>query len=230
LFGCIGLNNKQYCIFNKQYTKEEYETLVLKVIQHMNAMPYNDKSGIAFRYGEFFPFELSVSPYNETLAQEYFPLSKEEAIRRGYFWRDDTERNYAITKKAEELPDRLDEVQDSIFRNVIGCQHRGSCGDGCATAFKLTLEELVFYRRFNLPLPRLCFNCRHANRLEQRNLPFLYRRVCDCVGEKSKSGVYSNTALHSHSNENCLNQFRSPYAPERPEIVYCEQCYQAEVV
>ena len=24
-FGCVGLTHKQYCIFNKQYTKEEYE-------------------------------------------------------------------------------------------------------------------------------------------------------------------------------------------------------------
>lgn len=32
LFGCIGLRNKQYCIFNKQYSKEEYEILVPKII------------------------------------------------------------------------------------------------------------------------------------------------------------------------------------------------------
>ncbi|MEK9130467.1 MAG: hypothetical protein AAB526_03695, partial [Patescibacteria group bacterium] len=30
LFGCIGLRHKQYCILNKQYTKEEYEELVPK--------------------------------------------------------------------------------------------------------------------------------------------------------------------------------------------------------
>ena len=40
LFGCIGLRNKQYCILNKQYSKEEYETLVPKIISHMNDMPY----------------------------------------------------------------------------------------------------------------------------------------------------------------------------------------------
>ncbi|MEK9130279.1 MAG: hypothetical protein AAB526_02685, partial [Patescibacteria group bacterium] len=30
LFGCVGLRHKQYCILNKQYTKEEYEELVPK--------------------------------------------------------------------------------------------------------------------------------------------------------------------------------------------------------
>jgi hypothetical protein len=34
-FGCVGLNKKEYCILNKQYTKEEYEKLVPKIIQHM---------------------------------------------------------------------------------------------------------------------------------------------------------------------------------------------------
>src|SRR3989344_5161493 len=34
-FGCFGiLSKKQYCILNKQYTKEEYEKLVPKIIAH----------------------------------------------------------------------------------------------------------------------------------------------------------------------------------------------------
>jgi hypothetical protein len=36
LFGCVGLRNKKYCILNKQYTKEEYEELIPKIIQHMS--------------------------------------------------------------------------------------------------------------------------------------------------------------------------------------------------
>ena len=35
IFGSIGLRKKQYCILNKQYTKEEYEKLVPKIIKHM---------------------------------------------------------------------------------------------------------------------------------------------------------------------------------------------------
>jgi hypothetical protein len=35
LFGCIGLRNQQYCILNKQYTKEEYEKTVALIIEHM---------------------------------------------------------------------------------------------------------------------------------------------------------------------------------------------------
>lgn len=36
LFGCVGLRGKQYCILNKQYTKEQYEELAPKIIEKMN--------------------------------------------------------------------------------------------------------------------------------------------------------------------------------------------------
>ena len=79
LFGCLGLRNKQYCILNKQYTKEEYEALVPKITEHMM------KTG---EWGEFFPSSLSPFGYNETVASEYFPLSKEEALKQGFNWSD----------------------------------------------------------------------------------------------------------------------------------------------
>jgi hypothetical protein len=209
LFGCIGLNNKQYCIFNKQYSKEEYEAVVPKIIAHMNEMPYTDKQGLIYRYGEFFPVEFSPSPYNETIAQEFEPISKEAALERGYFWREDKEREYAVTINAQNLPDRIQDVTDSMLNEVIGCAHNGACQDSCTKGFKLTKQELEFYRRFDIPLPRLCFSCRHVQRLGQRNLSNLYKRSCQ--------------------HEGCKNEFMTAYAPDRTEIVYCESCYQQEV-
>jgi hypothetical protein len=55
VFGCVALKKKKYCILNKQYTKEEYEELLPKIIKHMNDMPYVDKKGRVYKYGEFFP-------------------------------------------------------------------------------------------------------------------------------------------------------------------------------
>ena len=63
LFGCIGMRTKSYCILNKQYTKEEYEKLVPKIIAQMHEMPYQDAIGRVYRYGEFFPAELSAFAY-----------------------------------------------------------------------------------------------------------------------------------------------------------------------
>jgi len=71
LFACIGLKGKEYCILNKQYTKEEYEKLVPQIIEKMRADSQR---------GEFFPYPVSPFGYNETPAQEYFPLTRKEAI------------------------------------------------------------------------------------------------------------------------------------------------------
>ena len=239
LFGCTGLRNKQYCILNRQYTKEEYESLVPKIIKHMNSMPYVDKKGRVYKYGEFFPSELSPFSYNETIAQEYFPLTKEQAIEQGYSWKDPEPRNYEIQIKNNQIPDHIKDVTDDIINKVIECAHNigtsdvPKCNEQCTEAFKIIPQELAFYRKMSIPLPRLCPNCRHYQRIKQRNPLKLWPRRCECEGQKSKDkgpNQYTNTATHIHGEHPCPNEFETSYAPERPEIVYCEACYNSEVV
>ena len=231
LFGCVGMRSKQYCILNKQYTKEEYEELAPRIMAHMNDMSYVDKMGRTYKYGEFFPPELSPYPYNETIAQEYFPLSKKDISALGYKWKDQELKRYTATKLPEQLPDNIQDVDDSILNEVIRCKHDQSCDEQCTQAFKITPDELQFYRKMNLPIPALCPNCRHYDRLRRRNPLKLWHRACHCAGEKSENSVYTNTGTHpSHAKgKHCSNEFETSYAPDRPEIVYCEQCYQAEV-
>jgi hypothetical protein len=76
-FGCIGLQHKKYCILNKQYAKEEYESLMTKIVEQMQK---NDE------WGKFFPPELSPYAYNETAAFIYYPLSKDEVTSNGWKW------------------------------------------------------------------------------------------------------------------------------------------------
>ncbi|HEY4526141.1 MAG TPA: hypothetical protein VJL32_03550 [Candidatus Paceibacterota bacterium] len=42
--------------------------------------------------------------------------------------------------------------------------------------------------------------------------------------------AYKNFATHFHGENPCPTEFETSYAPDRPEIVYCEQCYNSEVV
>ena len=239
LFACIGLRNKSHCILNRQYTKEEYEKLVPRIIEHMNSMPYIDKKGRVYKYGEFFPPELSPFAYNETIAQEYFPLTREQAIEQGYFWKDPEPRNYEIQIKNDQIPDHIKDVGDDIINKVIECAHNigtsdvPKCNEQCTEAFKIIPQELAFYRKMSIPLPRLCPNCRHYQRIKQRNPLKLWPRRCECEGQKSKDkgpNQYTNTATHIHGEHPCPNEFETSYAPERPEIVYCEACYNSEVV
>lgn len=229
LFGCVGLRNKSYCILNRQCSKEEYKVLVAKIIQHMNTMPYTDKKGRVYTYGEFFPPELSPFAYNETLAQEYFLLARETALDQGYLWKDQEEKSFDVAVLPEDLPDHIKDATDDLVEQVIGCGHHGACEEQCTNAFRLIPQELEFYRTMNLALPRLCPNCRHQQRMKQTNPLKLWHRKCTCAGIKSERDVYENTTKHVHGDGHCLNEFETPYAPERPEIIYCEQCYNSEV-
>ena len=219
LFGCVMFRNKKYCILNKRYTKDEYEELIPKIKKHMDEMPFIDKRGRIYKYGEFLPSEHSLWAYNETLASQYFPLLKEEVWVQGYRWRDQVEKDFQVTIETKDLPNHIDDVPDSIVHEVIACEHaikkennkhESGCNEKCITAFRILPDELKFYRIMKLALPRLCYNCRYYERLKKVNVPRMYHRKC--------------------MKEGCKNEFETAISSDRPEIVYCEKCYQDEFI
>lgn len=145
LFGCFGLKHKKFCILNKQYTEEQYNQLIPKIISHMK------ETG---EYGEFFPIEISSLPYNETMAYDYFPMTKEQAIKMSYRWID----------KREHEP-------TTIPSEAIKCED-------CNKAFKLISQEIAFYKKFNFPYPSKCHECRRKKKLKLRNPLKLFKREC----------------------------------------------------
>ncbi len=234
-FGCVGMRKRQYCILNKQYSKEEYEALVPKIIAHMDEMPYADSKGRVYKYGEFFPVELSRYAYNETNAQEYFPLTKEQALAQGFRWKDCEEKAYNPNKSWKDLSQTIEGVTEAVLNDTILCQawdedslkaqeHR------CTKAFKITKYEFEFYKKFGLPLPRKCPNSRYFDLSKMRAPIALHKRSCQCLGGQSEGGGYTNLSVHFHNEEKCPNEFETTYAPDRPEVIYCEACYQQEVV
>ncbi|MBI3335424.1 MAG: hypothetical protein HY001_02905 [Candidatus Portnoybacteria bacterium] len=209
-FGCVGLRNKQYCIFNKQFSKKEFFELRKKIVDHMNLMPYTDKKGNVYKYGEFFPIEHSLFGHNTSIAGEHFALSREETIQQGYPWDESESHEYKTTIQAKELPDTIEDVSDEILSAIISCTE-------CRRAYRIIKMELDFLRKEKIPLPRLCVNCRHKERVSQRNSFKLFQRQCMC----NKKG-------HFHRMK-CDVEFETSYSPDRPETVYCEKCYQQEV-
>nr|MBP7805019.1 hypothetical protein [Candidatus Paceibacterota bacterium] len=202
LFGCSSIRHGKYSIFNKEYTKEEYEELVPKIIEHMK------KGG---EWGEFFPTELSHFGYNETMAQEHFPLEKDEALRHGYKWFDEIQRT---TRKetilSMDVPDAIGDTSEEILKEILACET-------CGRNYKIVPEELRFHQRISAPLPRECFFCRNGRRLRMENPIKLWHRSCMC-----------KEAVHGHEGA-CPNEFETSYASERPERIFCEECYQKEL-
>ena len=154
-FWCVNLKWARYCILNKQYTKEQYETLVPKIIEKMK----QDSE-----WWEFFPSSLSPFGYHETIANEYFPLSKDEALKKWFNW-SDYEAPFPKVEKiipADKLPEDITEIPDDILAWAIECEVTKK-------PFRIIKPELEFYRKHSLPIPKRHPNQRHLDRMNLRN-------------------------------------------------------------
>lgn len=188
-FGCVGLRKKQYCIFNKQYKQNEYEELMARIMEKMMEVG---------EWGEFFPAKYSMFAYNETLAQDYFPLKKGEVAARGWKWHEQEEKQY--DKRAVKIPDCIDDAEESICEEVLSCEISGK-------NYKIIQQELQFYKRMKLPLPRRCPDARNADRIAKRSGRIIHERKCN----------------------HCATDIYTTYGKERPETIYCEKCYLAAI-
>ncbi len=186
-FGCSGLKNKKYCVLNKQYTQAEYEQIVPVIIEHMR------KAG---EWGEFFPAAISPFGYNESEAQEYFPLAKADAHEGGWRWQEEESSKDQYLGPVVEIPTSIAATSDDICSNILLCETTGK-------AYKIIPQELQFYRLMGIPVPRKCPDQRHKERVALRNPRKLWSREC----------------------AKCKTSIETTYAPERQETIYCENCY-----
>ncbi|MDP3976030.1 MAG: hypothetical protein Q8P95_03875 [bacterium] len=157
-FGCVNLRKGQYCILNKQYSKTEYEKLVPKIIEHMK------NSSASAEWGEFPDAKYSPFGYNETSAQENFPLEKEQAQKQGFNWSDYQSPLPKVEKTlpASRLPEAVKDIPDDVLNWAILCEET-------QRPYKIVAQELRFYRKHQLPLPRRHPDVRHNERLKLRN-------------------------------------------------------------
>lgn len=156
LFGCTGLDRKQYCIFNKQYTRQEYENLVPKIIEHMRA-PASACEGQGAAWGKYFPPELSAFGYNETFAFDMNPLSKEDALKFGFKWAD------------------YEQDIGAGGENCIICEETGK-------PFRLIKQEVDFYNKNGIPFPKVHPDVRIERRYRVRNPNKFWERACAKCG------------------------------------------------
>ncbi|KKU79382.1 MAG: hypothetical protein UY05_C0032G0008 [Candidatus Peregrinibacteria bacterium GW2011_GWA2_47_7] len=145
-FGCDGIHARQKnFILNKKYSEKEYENLISRMIEHM------EKTG---EYGEFFPIRISPFPYNETVAQDYFPLSKEEALRKGYSWKDSK-----------------DDLSKDEGANIMACEEGG-------TAYRVLTQEKNLSEKIGVSISEKCPDCRFLELFSWKNPRHLWERSC----------------------------------------------------
>ena len=159
--GCIGLKNKSYHIFNKEYSKEEWQRLVDEIFTRM------EQEGTL---GTFFPWWMCPFYFNDTasyLIDKSF--TKEEVTQLGYLWRE-TNNNVDIPPNAEVI-----DVKD--LGNYQGYDNEGHrkidpqivkkvIRDSKGEYYRIIPMELEFLQKYALPLPEL-------HRLERIRLGFV---------------------------------------------------------
>ncbi len=189
MFGCAFMKNAQYCIFNKQYTKETYEIEVAKIIWHMMK---------TWEWWEFFDPSLSPFGYNETVAQEYFPLTRDEALARWYK-RQDTNYDPVIpvwvqTLTGDQIPADISTVDESICKKILVCEITWR-------PFMIQKAELAFYQKHSIPLPRRHPDQRHADRMKLRPPRELHLRTCDATWKEILSVYLQDVPFKVYSQE-----------------------------
>lgn len=188
LFGCIGIKNGSHCILNKQYAVDEYEKLANRIAQHM------EETG---EWGEFFPTEISPFGYGESVAQEYFPLSRAEVLSRGWKWQEIADRSKQYLGPKVELPDSIGGAEDQVLHSILMCEKSEQ-------PYRIIAEELAFCRQMGIPLPKRAVHQRRADRYALRNPRKLWQRPC----------------------MSCSAVLESSFDPKSQAVVFCEECFQ----
>ena len=196
-FWCIWLKDKEYCIFNKQYTKEDYESAVVKVIEHMEET-----------WEWWYPINpmYSLFWYNETIAMDFYPLTKEEALKMWYKWSDYESPAPKVEKTVQwkDLPtqwcrtikEKKPEILEKILNYAVMCEVSNK-------PFRLTKQEIEFYIKYNLPLPTKHPDVRHVERLHKRWDRNLYLSNCSKCWK---------TFIWTHDS----NEYQN---------IYCDKCF-----
>ena len=201
-FWCVWLHNHEHhCILNTSYSVHEYETLAWGIIDAMRH---------EWIWGEFFSIADSPWWYNESLAQEYFPMTKEEVQKNWWHWYDEPIKSF---EGASIIPLSISEYDEKIVgfetaqKNIDDLLGSTLICEVTWKPFKIIKQELVFYIEHSLPIPTKHHDQRHKERMVLRNPRTFFERTC----------------------AECQKPIITTYAPERPEKVLCEECYRKNV-
>lgn len=196
LFGCVGIKHGSHAVLNTAMSQQEYESLVPKIIGHMRATG---------EWGEFFHPSISPFGYNETIGSDDQPLDRATIEKYGWRWYDipkkERQGQYVIPlDTAQYNPEKVEkEIAgkniDTLLTGVIQCEETSE-------PFRITREELRFYIKHDLPIPRKHPQVRYNERIAFMNRKELKSTKCDACG----------------------TNIQTTYGPDRK--ILCEGCYR----
>ena len=138
-FACCGLVDKQFCLLNRQLSKEEYHRAVSEIQTHLRATG---------EYGNFFPGYFAAGPYEDSLASLYFPLSLAEQIELNFRVNKNPQRRPQRAKDASLVPDSARLADASILNDVFW-------DEIASRPFQIKQFDLEFAIKNGMPLPEM---------------------------------------------------------------------------
>jgi len=146
---CIGLKNKEYCILNKQYSKEEREKKADEIFSQM------DQDG---SLGEFFPATINPFYFNDTIACLIDTSFTKEEITKLWYLRRDEPVKVDIPAGAEVVKvGELDDYEgfDTAWNRSINPDIlKKIIVDDQWNYYRIVKMEYDFLVKHGLPLPR----------------------------------------------------------------------------
>lgn len=173
-FGCCGLVNEKYCIFNKKYSEKQYHELREKIIKHM------EETG---EWGKFFPGYFAPNPYEESYSGFHFPITAE----RKEFWT--AQPIEKIDMKTAEIQDIPDSFQNLTPEKEKWLMEQVFWDEDYKRPYRIYPADIEFSRRMKAPLPHSYYINRIQNNF--RWMPFngeLRETIC----AKSQKKIQTN--------------------------------------
>jgi hypothetical protein len=153
-------------------------------------------------WGQFFPPWISGDAYNDTIANDYFPLARADAVRRGWNWRVAEQTLVKPSGTQVNVAELMSmDAPTELLAEAIACEKTGRL-------YKIIHPELKLLQKLRLAIPRFHPEVRYADRTQRRNPRRVWKRSCD----------------------KCRSEVTSSYCSERAEIVFCDSCYRQAAI
>lgn len=221
---CVGLRAKKYCILNTQYSKEEYFNKKREIITDLKAEG---------KWWNSLDWDLSLFPYNDTLAYDYFKVYSVTDVHGNIKVIDDQAYGKVIltwddfisdatldlggkkkikilwrTRDKEiNVPEWMETIQaleiPSINQVSDTILEKAVICEETKRPYRIIKKELEFYKKQYLPLPKIHHELRVDKLVSSRPIGQLFAGICDCCGE------------------DCL----TVYKKKQKYKTYCNSCY-----
>ena len=188
-FGCAGLKRKKFHIFNKEYSEEEYWK---KLDEIKCAMVDSGEYGIPF-YGKFSqtPIQHSGAHFFQDFPKEYYEklsaVNFDPALDGAY-------GNWEGKKfhDVSEIPTHIKDVDDELKMKAF-------LDKEIDRPFKLFPQELAFYKKFGIRVPKRHFIARVEDLWSEMNLFDFGKRECEKCSKEitvAKNKKFPNRKLY----------------------------------